>query len=503
MADDFTLKGKVDLDTSGLTTGIAGAAIKFDALMMAGKMAMQEIELAYNRTIGKMLEFGDQMSDQAMILGDTTENIQRLRNASIAVGTDFDSAATAVKMFSQRVGDSGQAGEDLRNKISNLGVSLNNSDGSARSMISVFMDLNTKMGMMSDTAARNGLAMDLYGRSWSSVADMIGSADQSLTAFKDNGGIISDADLRKAEELKNQMGVLNEKFEAMGRTVGQEMMPAMQLLIDSLNSMPSLGEGTKQALEVIDDALKAVIFTITMAVFGMRELDALFRRDFSLAETIRNETAAYIENAKNPVGSPGTSKPSSAPWTGNPTTPGSTGAYDSGGASGSGGSGGGMGTKMLVLSPSDLARGVDQWNALVDANGNVVRDNMGNAMVDYSKSQGGSGMSNDRGMSGQYADKYSRVNDILSGSYDQGNVYGQQLTALAARARSASGGLGPGDSWMNTGENESIANATLAAAAGYNRTTNIYVNVPEGTPADMADRVAQAISRALAQRVVT
>ena len=87
---------------------------------------------------------------------------------------------------------------------------------------------------------------------------------------------------------------------------------------------------------------------------------------------------------------------------------------------------------------------------------------------------------------------------------DQNNIYTQQLRAIQANAIGSSGGLGSqGLDWRYTGNNESIANQALAAKAAYDKSTNIYVNVPEGTPADMADRVAAAISRALAQQVTT
>lgn len=216
---EMNYMAKFSLDTSDLTKGITGAAISFDAIMLAAREAFAIMKEGYDQTIGKAVEFGEAIDELSDITGDSKENIQRLRAAAVATGSDFDSAGVAMRLFSVRLGDAGSAGVELRQRLEDIGVSFTDVNGQMRSASDLFMEVNAKAGEMGDITQRNNLLNAAYGRSWVSIVDMITKADVATTAYK-NLDPISDADIAKAEEFGVKLGVISDKINMIGVNIG-------------------------------------------------------------------------------------------------------------------------------------------------------------------------------------------------------------------------------------------------------------------------------------------
>ena len=223
--------------------------------------------------------------------------------------------------------------------------------------------------------------------------------------------------------------------------------------------------------------------------------EAADARDAANAFNAKWSAAGGKSGAKGP-GSP--NAPAGVNPDGSPTGSGTGG----GGYGGSGSSAKGEMTELMQAAmtaiqsgvPERVAWGMQQMKKELEGNPYASGGSYPNMPDSINNSLGG------------YQDKYGKVDAIFQNvaALDMTNVYAQQIAALSARAKGASGGLGSQAlDWRYTGENEDIADKTLAAQAAYAKSININVLVPDGTPAEMADRVAQAISRALAQQVVT
>lgn len=295
---------KFGLDASSLTSGLTGIAVSFDAIMMAAQMAFSEIEKGYATTVGAALSYGEAMEKAAAITGDTTDQMQQLKAAGKSVGVSFDDVTFTMKMMTQRLDDSTTAGKELQAKMEAIGVTTHDVNGKMKSATEIFMNTNAALNKMPDTFSRNQLAMDIYGRNWQSIIKLITEADTAGEAFS-SASIISEDQLKKAEVLGDRMGVIQNNVDAVGRNIGMGLLPALDSLEVSLQSMPSLGEGFTGALEVIDNSLKSVIFTVTMAVFGIRELNAAIKdimslnTSFSSVKAIAEESQAYVDKMKS------------------------------------------------------------------------------------------------------------------------------------------------------------------------------------------------------------
>ena len=460
---------KFSLDTSDLTKGITGAAISFDAIMLAAKEAFAIMKQGYDETLGKAVAFSEAIHTLADITGESEENIQRLRSAGKAVGTDFDSIATTIRMFSQRIGDTGTSGEQLRAKLAEIGVEVRDSAGNYRAASDIYMEINRELEKMPNVYERNTLAMDLYGRSWSSVIDMISNAERASKAFNEATPIDSE-DIVRAKEFGIELDLIAAKLDKMKVNIGMAILDwrdaidyvGNTMMIDNSYKPQTADERARKAdrgtgsqgdwQNIVKKAedIKAAIDPFKGWTRDEVELqlqtdkvteaqDALNEGLEKGADNVKELSAEYVRQKDI--------------------------------------------LKDLIATQQKLKEVTKPEE--VEAVNLTVVDSINQHL-------------------GGYEDRYGQVDRLFSGieGMDQGNTYTQQLKSLQARAIGASGGLGSqGLDWRYTGENESIANQALALKAAYDKSTNIYVNVPEGTPADMADRVAQAISRALAQQV--
>ena len=233
---EMNYMAKFSLDTSDLSKGITGAAISFDAITMAAKEAFNIIKEGYDQTIEKAVAFGESIHTLADITGESEENIQRLRGAAIATGTSFEDVSQTIRIFSQRIGDTGTSGETLRAKLAEIGVAVQDSNGDYRSAADLYMEINQHLGDMENVYQRNNLAMDIYGRSWYSVADMITNADKAATAYK-LVEPISDEDIAKAKDFGIQMGIIGDNINMVGVNIGTNLIEALDTMGESLDNV--------------------------------------------------------------------------------------------------------------------------------------------------------------------------------------------------------------------------------------------------------------------------
>ena len=460
---------KFSLDTSDLMKGITGAAISFDAIMLAAKEAFAIMKQGYDETLGRAIEFSNAIEDLADITGESTDNIQRLRAAGLAVGTDFESISGTIKMFSQRIGDTGTNGETLRSKLAEIGVEVRDSAGNYRSAADLYMEINRELEKMPNVYERNSLAMDIYGKSWANVVDMIDDAERASKAFNE-AQPIDDADIQRAKEFGIELDKIGAGLNKIKVDIGMAILDwkdaidyvGNTMLIDNSYKPQTAEERARKAdrgtgsqgdwQNVVKKAedIKAAVDPFKGWTRDEVELQLQTDKVTEAQEALNEGLEKGADNVKE----------LSAEYVRQKDI-----------------------LKDLIATQQKLKE-VTKPEEVAAVNLTVL-DSVNQHL-------------------GGYEDRYGQVDRLFQGigGMDQGNQYTQEMKALQARAIGASGGLGSqGLDWRYTGENESIANEAMTLKAAYDKSTNIYVNVPEGTPADMADRVAQAISRALAQQV--
>jgi hypothetical protein len=498
------------LDTTDLVKGITGAAISFDAITMAAKEAFAMMKQGYDMTVGAAMEYTDVMDDMKNITGESFENLQRLKGAATATDTSFGAVSSTLSIFSTRLGDTGASGDTLRAKLQNIGVQLYDNNGQYRSAAELMMEINAKTGAMTDTYQRNNLLADIYGKSWYGIAEMIGRADDAAKGFK-NTEVISDADLRRADEYKDKLNAIGERLEKMQVNIGMQIIddPRFQLLTGNVNpdsilgmlmgmkpSQPGLeGPGYAHTLKQAVDAVAPLIDTYG----GLSDIELEYASAAADVQAAQEElNTAMGEGSQSAVDKASLSLARAKS------------AYQA--------------IRKEMYETSQAASGMNSAIAesLVpgsttekyDAKGNE-NTYIGNGQYStnpYANNTSGGDVGSFGGKANiDFASSLSSTNDIWNyansnaDSSSQSSSFLAQIRAVAASARSIQ--MPGGANWTNTNQSGDIMNQTRALWDQYQQQKEgskgfTQINYIQGENAQqVANAIAEATSRAIARQV--
>lgn len=189
---------------------------------------------AYNKTVGAAINYADQLKKVSDITSISTDDLQRLRAAGLATGVSFDSIATAARMMTQKIGDAGAAGDELRASLAKIGVQVYDTNGKFKDTNDIFWETLKGLNGMSDAQERNRLALQTLGRSWYELAPMIRDYDiaAAAAAAKDP---IDQAKIDRAHDFGVKLEIINAKFTAINRTVGDDTIPILDSFLGVLD----------------------------------------------------------------------------------------------------------------------------------------------------------------------------------------------------------------------------------------------------------------------------
>ena len=228
MAEDTEMNyfAKFSLDNSNFMSGMTGMAISFDAVVMAAQTSFAAIQQGYEQTVGFAIKYMDALDSVSDATGISIENAQRLRAAAVGVGTDFDDASTALRMFTQRVGDTGAAGESLRSQLAGIGVQVKDVNGNYKDMYTLMMETNTALKNMPESTQRAALAADIYGRSWYNIVDMIEKADVAIEKSKIKD-LFTEEDNERAKKFQVHLDEIGAGVEKIKVKIGLNILDAI------------------------------------------------------------------------------------------------------------------------------------------------------------------------------------------------------------------------------------------------------------------------------------
>jgi hypothetical protein len=215
--------------------GTKSIAEQFFFMSAAVNQAIAYINQGFDATVGAALKWADQLKKASDVTGMTTEDLQRLKAAGLATGVSFDSIVTAARMMTQKIGEGGTAGAELRDRLKELGVETIKSNGAMRSSSEIFWDTIEALSKIDDPMTRNSLAMKTLGRGWAELAPMIREYQNAASAAA-GATIVSEEEIERAHDMGIRIDQLNAKLGKTGRNIGMELLPATEEWMDLISS---------------------------------------------------------------------------------------------------------------------------------------------------------------------------------------------------------------------------------------------------------------------------
>lgn len=202
--------------------GVSGIDIMNVAL---GNLVAQGVEMALEaikELAEYTLEFAMEMKKMSAMTGFSTESLQQWDAILKQTGGDIDTLTGSLMDFNERIYDATTGVGDGYEVFKELGIAVQNVDGSLRSTEDVFNDTVLALQNMEDESLKMAYATMLLSTGGEELGSVLQMTNEELEAMKGNVNIVSDVDLNAINDfnavlkdlcdgaLKEMMGILGD-----------------------------------------------------------------------------------------------------------------------------------------------------------------------------------------------------------------------------------------------------------------------------------------------------
>lgn len=253
--------------SAAAVAGIGGAAVATTAAMGA--------------LLQRTMDFTGRVDDLRQITGLTNETIQSLQLGAQLAGQSFEAVSQTAVIFQRRLQEAQEGNKDLADTFRTLGINLQGDVDTA------FRQTLERLNGMSDGAQKTAVAIDLFGRSGAALLPVInqvgGSFDGLVQRAKELGIVLSEQDIKAANDFQDSLDILTLKVEGLGRRIATSLLPRLQemaaAMVGGAGILPVLAEFRRQEEEQLrlmgsmDEATRARLEGVDTGATGQTALD--------------------------------------------------------------------------------------------------------------------------------------------------------------------------------------------------------------------------------------
>jgi hypothetical protein len=192
---------------------LTGIYNSYRALALEVGVALAGLGEAYNLTIGRAVAYQDQLDTMHNMLGVTIEDAQKWDAAAIATDTDLSSVMTTMRYLTQRISDSGEAGDNLRATLKGIGVDAKDASGKYKDSSELFQEILVALSEIPAGTERASKAADIFGPRWYYIADMINNADTAVKTFENTHATMTDKESERIDKFKVKWAGVTHQIE--------------------------------------------------------------------------------------------------------------------------------------------------------------------------------------------------------------------------------------------------------------------------------------------------
>jgi hypothetical protein len=243
---------KEEIEKFGKAFTAVGVAI-VGALGLAVKSAVD-----YTLEIGRM----------SVKTGIATETLSGLKEAADKSGMSLDELGVGMKRFSSLAFDASTGSQAAVDTLKRLGVSATDASGKLKPMDQLLMETADKFKAMPNGVEKSALAVDLFGRSGTSMIAMLNRGSEGIKEFiaeqKEMGTSITNEGVAKAKAFSYSLMDLEHSFMGVKLAIANAIMPVVKALSDTFGF---LIVKTRQLFEIFPPLGNTI--TIIAGSFGM------------------------------------------------------------------------------------------------------------------------------------------------------------------------------------------------------------------------------------------
>lgn len=234
-------------DYNAITRAADGAQLKVKGLVTAiGGFALGGAGLT--ALANQAVTLSDEIAKTATRLGVTTDELQRYRFAAELSGVQTATLEMGLQRFGRRLGEAAQGAGEAKPALEALNVSVRNVDGTLRPVNEVFDEAITKLSQVEDVTIRNALAMKLFDSEGVALVQIGDNIERLKRQADELGLIIPEELLRNAEELNDQLTIVQKTLSVKLTAALLKIAPQLSQMADGFLAIANNSEAIVSAL---------------------------------------------------------------------------------------------------------------------------------------------------------------------------------------------------------------------------------------------------------------
>ena len=257
---EFVLTARDDTQAAfrSVQTGLGALKTKADSFVsssaagLAGGLLTGILGVGFTATVKNTIDELDKISKAAQQVGLTTEAFSALTYAGGLSGVEFEAMGTSLGKLSVKMQEAASGSKESAEIFKDLGINVKTSSGELKTSDQVFAEIADRFANMKDGAGKTALAIDIFGKSGAKLVPLLNNGASGLKDMADEaarlGGIIDSKLARQAENFNDNIDRLSTVSGAAGRSIANDMLPALVRLSSELLAGIKNSDGFLDAL---------------------------------------------------------------------------------------------------------------------------------------------------------------------------------------------------------------------------------------------------------------
>lgn len=204
----------------------------------------------------KTANAGDELHDMSKRTGIAVESLSGLKYAAELSGSSLEGVAVGLKFLGRNMADAKNGTGEAKDAFKALGINVADSTGKLRSTEEVFLQLSDKFKRMEDGAGKTALAMQIFGRSGSDLIPLLNEGGDGIRKMTEEarklGITFTTEGAAAADQFNDNMTRLKGNFNGLVQTIGNDLIPTLNKLFETLNPKQNAFERLKEVEHLID-----------------------------------------------------------------------------------------------------------------------------------------------------------------------------------------------------------------------------------------------------------
>lgn len=262
-----------------INANLLGMQVVVDAALKNLSRAFDTVNSAFQATVGRSLQYADQMGKAAQITGVNVEALSGLRHAADLSNVSFEELQTGLAKFSKHLVATGKGGKDVDAEL---------------------MKLADRFARMEDGAGKTALAMERFGRAGAKLIPFLNAGSGGIQQLKEEaaklGLVIDNKTAIAAEKFNDNMTRLRSLSLGLGNTIATALLPTLNVIAERMVKATTESNLFKEAAVSLNFSLKTLASTTSILAALASTLGTSYRQAFaSVLLVAEGDFAAALE----------------------------------------------------------------------------------------------------------------------------------------------------------------------------------------------------------------